>query len=66
MDKKKGISRDHCEKAVVEATSKDKVGEGLVKMPRVPKKTPDNKGKAKDKGKEGDGEGDLKGNKVCA
>ena len=63
---KEGILRDHCEKMVVEAISKDKVREVLFKMPKVPKKTPEKKGKAKDEGKEGDGEGGLKGNKVCA
>ena len=63
---KEGILRDQCEKVVVEAISKENVAEGLFKMPRVPRKTPEKKGKAKDEGKEGDGEGGLKGNKVCA
>ena len=47
---KEGMLRNHCENPVDEGTGNEKVGEGLFKMPRVPKKTPDKKGKAKDDG----------------
>ena len=35
-------------------------------MPKVPKKSPDKKGKPKEEGVQGDGEGGFKGKKVCA
>ena len=63
---KEGILRNHCENPVEKATGNEKVGDGLFKMPRVPKKTPDKKGKAKDEGVQGDGEDGAKGKKVCA
>ena len=62
---KEGILRNHCENLVDEGTGNEKAGEGLF-MPKVLKKTPDKKGKAKDEGVQGDGEGGLKGKKVCA
>ena len=63
---KKGILRNHCENPVDEGTGNEKAGEGLFKMPKVPKKSPDKKGKAKDEGVQGNGEDGAKGKKVCA
>jgi len=45
--------------------SNDKCGEGLFKMPRVPKKTLEKKGRAKDEEMDGNVEGGQKGKKVC-
>ena len=54
----------YCEKPVDEVILKDNCGEGLFKMPSVPKKTPEKKGRAKDEEKDGNVEGDQKGKKV--
>ena len=71
---KVGMLRNHCEKVAEEGTVKvaeegtvdEKAGEGVFKMPKIPRKTPEKKGKATEAGVEGDGEGALKGEKVCA
>ena len=49
-----------------EGTVNEKAGEGVFKMPKIPKKTPEKKGKGKgtEIGVQGDGEGDSKGKKV--
>ena len=63
---KEGILRNHCENLVDKGIGNEKAGEGVFKLPKVPKKTPDKKGKAKDEGVQGDGEDGSKGKKVCA
>ena len=62
---KEGMLRNHCAKLGDEATSKDKNGEGKFKVPSVPKRTPEKKGKMAEKKEEGKEEGDQKGKKVC-
>ena len=70
---KAGMLRNHCEKVaeegtvkvVEEGTVKEKAGEGVFKMPKIPRKTPEKKGKGMEVGVQGDGEGDSKGKKVC-
>ena len=71
---KVGMLRNHCEKVAEEGTVKvaeegtvnEKAGEGVFKMPKIPRKTPEKKGKGKgtEIGVQGDGEGDSKGKKV--
>ena len=63
---KEGILRNHCENLVEEGIGNEKAGEGSFKMLKVPKKSPDKKGKSKEEGVQGDGEGASKGKKVCA
>ena len=63
---KEGMLRNHCESLVEEGTAKEKDGEGVFKMPKVPKKSPDKKGKRTEEGVQGDGEDGSKGKKVCA
>ena len=65
--------RNHCENVAEEGTVKvaeegtvnEKAGEGVFKMPKIPKRTPETKGKGTEAGVQGDGEGDSKGEKVC-
>ena len=63
---KEGILRNHCENLVEEGIANEKAGEGVFKLPKVPKKSPDKKGKRTEEGVQGDGEGGVKGEKVCA
>ena len=58
---KEGILRNHCENLVEEGTTKGKDGEEVFKMPKVPRKSPDKKGKRTEEGVQGDGEGGVKG-----
>ena len=70
---KVGMLRNHCEKVAEKGTVKvaeegtvnEKAGEGVFKMPKIPRKMPEKKGKGTEVGAQGDGEGDLKGKKVC-
>ena len=52
-------------KVAEEGTVNEKAGEGVFKMPKIPKRTPEKKGKGTEAGVQGDGEGDSKGEKVC-
>ena len=63
---KEGMLRNHCENLAEEGIANEKAGEGVFKMPKVPRRTPEKKGKATEAGVEGDGEGALKGKKVRA
>ena len=63
---KEGMLRNHCENLVEEGIGNEKAGEGVFKLPKVPRKSPDKKGKTTEEGVQGDGEGGSKGKKVCA
>ena len=62
---KEGMLRNYCEYVAEEGTANEKAGEGVFKMPKIPRRTPEKKGKGKEAGVQGDGEGDSKGKKVC-
>ena len=62
---KEGMLRNHCENLVEEGIANEKAREGVFKMPKVPRRTPEKKGKGTEAGVQGDGEGDSKGKKVC-
>ena len=63
---KEGMLRNHCENLVEEGIANEKAEEGVFKMPKVPRRTPEKKGNGREAGVQGDGEGGLKGEKVCA
>ena len=58
---KEGMLTNHCENLVEEGIANEKAGEGVFKMPKVPRRTPEKKGKATEAGVQGDGEGGSKG-----
>ena len=52
---KEGMLRNHCESLVEEGIANEKAGEGVFKLPKVPRKSPDKKGKATEEGVQGTG-----------